>query len=80
MNEPTFDKLDQQENPRITCYKCKSTNWTCYNERSVMCWDHQGNHCGDMVIGSLKCKDCGACWEDVSVDCQEADCTPEDDD
>jgi len=65
------------ENPPITCYKCKSTNWTCYDEQTVPCWNAEGYQCGDQVIGSLKCRDCGAYWEDVSVDCTEEDCRPE---
>lgn len=66
-----------EEHKPISCYKCGSNNWTCYNERSVMCWDKDGYHCGDMVIGSLKCQDCSAYWDDVSVDCRGEDCFEE---
>lgn len=52
----------------ITCPKCHSTNWRCWDERTFDCWTPDGDPCGTKVVGYLACKDCGETWTDVSDD------------
>lgn len=53
---------------RITCPRCGSPDWRCYDETSRECWDKNGEHAGTRVIGALACNACGAAWLDYSVD------------
>lgn len=56
------------------CPKCQSTNWDCWDERSMDCWDKNGNYAGVEVAGGLRCKDCGNTWLDYSVKNDDPDC------
>lgn len=62
----------------IHCPQCRSTNWDCWDERTIDCWDKDGWLAGVKVVGYLKCKDCGTHWEDVSVQ-PDDDCECDDD-
>jgi len=74
MSDQNFDQLDQQT--KIHCPKCYSTDWTCYNEATRPCWNQDGERAGTQVIGGLKCKSCNHAWLDYSPDpChEEEDC------
>lgn len=66
------------EQQAIRCPQCKSTNWRCWDQEEFDCWNDDGIHVGTKVVGHLACRDCGAAWDDVSVECPE-DSTCEDD-
>jgi predicted Zn-ribbon and HTH transcriptional regulator len=74
------EQLSVETQQQIRCPKCQSTNWRCYNETSRPCYDNNGDHVGDRVIGGLVCNDCGVDWLDYSVDPQldNPDCECED--
>lgn len=64
----TETNVEVTERAPITCRKCGSLNWTCFDEQTRDCWDSKGNHVGYRVIGMLRCGDCGHVGEHYSVD------------
>jgi len=79
MNDMSEDIAEGDMRDIPTCPRCKSNNWTCWDERTRNCWNSQGEHVGTSVIGGLRCNDCNYVWLDWSVDgCSgNDDCTEE---
>lgn len=51
---------------RITCPKCGSFNWRCWDERLLDWWHKDGSMGSTQVIGCLACNDCQWAWADVN--------------
>jgi hypothetical protein len=46
----------------IKCPKCKSENWTCWDERSHVYVEESTGERFELPVGYLKCVDCGATY------------------
>jgi hypothetical protein len=50
--------------PEIQCPHCHSTNWDCWDQRTLTWWEKDGSMGATQVLGMLRCKDCGQDWAD----------------
>lgn len=50
----------------IECPHCGSTNWRCWDERTLDWWDNDtGERVGVQVIGCMACNDCNTAWPEA---------------
>lgn len=50
----------------INCPRCGSSNWRCWDERTLDWWEKDGSMGGTQVIGCMACNDCNHAFADVN--------------
>jgi len=69
--------MSEQTEKRITCPKCGSEHWRCWDERTHYFRDRDTGDVYEFPVGYLACNDCGYDWMHDDTPASDEDVTDE---